>query len=173
MTSASRASAASTMGSMSRKVTIYLDASFVSACVTDRTDPKSVSRRDTSREWWDTQRTGHEIVISQEVIKELSNPDFSRREDALALIADLSLLDIDDEVTGVAEIFVKEVLMPAPVVGDAVHVAVCAVHGVQYLLSWIVRHLANPNKTAHLQAICRRLGLIPPQILTPDLLWEF
>ena len=161
------------MGSMPRTSTIYLDASFISACVTDRTDAKSVSRRDTSREWWDTQRTGHEIVISQEVIKELSNPDFSRREDALALIADLSLLDIDEEVTGVPEVFVKELLMPAPVIGDAVHVAVCAVHGVQSPLSWNVRHLANPNKTAHPQAVCRRLGLVPPRILTPNLLWEF
>jgi len=39
-------------------------------------------------------------------------------------------------------------------------------------MSWNVRHLANPNKTAHLRAVCRRLGLVPPQIVTPDLLWE-
>jgi predicted nucleic acid-binding protein len=151
---------------------VYLDASFVSACVTNRTDPGSVARRDTSREWWDTQRSAHDVFISQEVVREISDPDFVTRDDAIALVAGLPLLDIDDEVTGVAEALVRERVMPAPAVGDALHVAVCAVHDVEYLLSWNVRHLANPNKIAHLQVICRRLGLVPPRIITPDLLWE-
>jgi predicted nucleic acid-binding protein len=151
---------------------VYLDASFISACVTDRTDAKSLSHKDTSREWWESQHLRHELYISQEVIAELSSPAFGRRDESLALVADIPLLAIDDEVTGVAEVLVKEFLMPAPAVGDAIHVASCAVHGIQYLLSWNVRHLANPRKTAHLQAICRRLGLMPPQIITPDLLWE-
>ncbi len=151
---------------------VYLDASFVSACVTDRADAKSLARHQTSLEWWQTQRRLHEVYVSQEVVRELSSPEFARREQALALIADMPLLDISVEVAGVAEVFVREYLMPAPAVGDAVHVAVCAVHGIGFLLSWNVRHLANPNKTAHLQAICRRLGLLPPIIVTPDLLWE-
>ena len=62
--------------------------------------------------------------------------------------------------------------MPGPVFGDAVHVAVCCVQQVHYLLSWNVRHLANPNKLAHLQTICVRTGHTPPWIITPDLLWE-
>jgi hypothetical protein len=72
----------------------------------------------------------------------------------------------------VASVFVRERLFPVPAVGDALHVAVYAVHDVEYLLSWNVRHMANPNKTTQLQVICRRLGLVPPKILTPDLLWE-
>ena len=152
--------------------TVYLDASFVSACVTNRTDAKSVARRETSREWWETQRSVHELFLSQEGIEELSNPSFPQRDEAISLISGLPLLDINAEVRGVAEVLVGEYLMPAPAVGDAIHVAVCAVYGVQYLLSWNVRHLANPNKTKHLQAICRRLGLVPPQIITPDILWE-
>ena len=114
----------------------------------------------------------HDLYISQEVILELSSAAFTRRDDALALVADIPILEIDDEVVGAAQVLVRECVMPAPAVGDAVHVAVCAVHGMEYLLSWNVRHLANPNKTAHLQAVCRRLGLVPPQILTPDFLWE-
>lgn len=62
--------------------------------------------------------------------------------------------------------------MPAPVAGDAVHVAVACVHGLEYILSWNVRHLANPNKVAHLRAVCTRAGYAPPAIVTPDLLWE-
>ena len=39
-------------------------------------------------------------------------------------------------------------------------------------LTWNVRHLANPNKLEDLRTICLRVGMLPPQILTPDLLWE-
>ena len=40
------------------------------------------------------------------------------------------------------------------------------------MLTWNVWHLANRNKLEHLRTICRRAGCIPPQIVTPDLLWE-
>ena len=62
--------------------------------------------------------------------------------------------------------------MPGPVAGDAIHVAAAAVHGVEYMLSWNVRHLATPNKIEHLGRVCARAGLLAPRILTPDLLWE-
>jgi len=84
----------------------------------------------------------------------------------------LELLEITDEVIGVADILIREYAMPAPVAGDAMHVAVCAVYEMEYLLSWNVRHLANPNKAKHVRLICRRLGLVPPEIVTPDLFWE-
>ncbi len=35
-----------------------------------------------------------------------------------------------------------------------------------------VRHVANPNKMEHLRRVCARLGLLPPQIFTPEFLWE-
>lgn len=91
---------------------------------------------------------------------------------ALQWIADVPLLDVDDAVRALAELLVRERVMPAPVAGDAVHVAVACVHAVEYILSWNVRHLANPNKVAHLRAVCIRAGYHPPAILTPDLLWE-
>ena len=63
--------------------------------------------------------------------------------------------------------------MPQSVAGDAIHVAVATVYGMDYMLTWNVRHLANVNKTEHLTVICRRVGYVPPRILTPDLLWEY
>lgn len=40
-----------------------------------------------------------------------------------------------------------------------------------YLLTWNVRHLANPNKVEHITVINRRLGLFSPVIISPDGLW--
>lgn len=152
---------------------IYLDTSFVSACVTTRKDPTSTYRKETSNAWLATQFELHKVHISPEVVDELSDPAFAARDAALRMVEHLPLLQITDQVIGVAEVFVRENLMLAPAAaGDAVHVAVCTVHAIEYLLSWNVRHLANPNKIRHLQVICRRLGLIPPSIMTPETLWE-
>jgi hypothetical protein len=151
---------------------VYLETSFISACVTNRTDAASVYRRQTSREWWQTQSSRHELFISAEVLAELSAPTYPASPEALEWANNLPLLDIDPEVRGFAEILVRERVMPSPVAGDALHVAAACVHAMDYLLSWNVRHLANPNKLTHLLTICIRAGFLPPRIITPDLLWE-
>ncbi len=152
--------------------TVYLETSYVSACVTDRTDAGSLYRREASLDWWNTQAPRHSLYVSAEVLAELSVPSYTKSQEALAFIRRVPLLEISEEVRGLAQILVNEKVMPEPVAGDAVHVAVTCVANVEYLLTWNVRHLANPNKVVHLQAICLRLGLVPPRILTPDMLWE-
>ena len=151
---------------------VYLETSFISACVTDRTDPGSVHRRNVSREWWETQARRHVLFVSAEVIDELSQPGYRRSLEALSMIREIPFLPITDWTLKLAALFVREKVMPSPVAGDAVHVAVAAAHGVDYLVSWNVRHLANIRKMAHLREICRRKGVVSPLIVTPDLLWE-
>jgi hypothetical protein len=151
---------------------VYLETSFVSACVTARTDPGSVHRRQVSLEWWATQRRRHALQVSDEVVTELAQPRYPQRDDALSFIQGIEVLAVTPEVTGLAKIFVAQRVMPAPLAGDAIHVAAATLYGSDYLLSWNVRHLANPNKVRHLATICLRMGVVPPQIVTPDFLWE-
>lgn len=67
----------------------------------------------------------------------------------------LEALDFTEEVALLADMLVRERVMPNPAVeGDALHVAFCVVHGIEYLLTWNQRHLANPNKRTHLAVIC-------------------
>lgn len=152
---------------------VYVETSFFSACVSTRTSPKSIGWRETSNEWWHTQAPRHELYVSDEVVAELSDPDFSQGPAALAMLRGLRLLELGPEVRGLAEILVREKLMPRPAVaGDAIHIAAATVHGMDYVLTWNVQHLANPNKRTHFTTACLRLGLMPPQIVTPDLLVE-
>ncbi len=152
---------------------VYLETSFFSAYVTTRKTPQSIAWRDTSNEWWITQTPRHQLYLSDEVVTELSDPDFVQSANALAMLRGLQLLELTSEVRGLAELLVREKVMPKPSMsGDAMHVAVATVHRMDYILTWNVRHLANPNKRTHFAMLCLRLGLIPPQIVTPDLLME-
>ncbi|NLX20642.1 MAG: type II toxin-antitoxin system VapC family toxin [Phycisphaerae bacterium] len=151
---------------------VYLETSFFSACVSDRTDAASVYRREQSRQWWARQRERHQLLISPEVLTELSNPVFPLADLAMKMTVEIEILPLTQEVRGVAKILVGEKVMPGPEEsGDAVHVAAAIVHRVEYVLSWNVRHLANMNKLEHLRIICQRLGYMPPMITTPEVVW--
>jgi hypothetical protein len=151
---------------------VYLETSFFSACVSDRTDVASIFRKQESQRWWALQMTAHAISISAEVVRELSDPRYPQRDPALAMTVSLNLLPINSDVTGLARILVRERVMPGPEgSGDAIHVAYATVYSTEYLLTWNVKHLANMNKVKHLQEVCRRIGYVPPTIITPNLLW--
>jgi hypothetical protein len=92
------------------------------------------------------------------VFRELSSPDFQNRDRALAMLADLPALELSPEVAALAQLLVNERVMPGPAVaGDAVHVATATIHKMDFLLTWNVTHLANPNKRTHFAVICMRL----------------
>jgi hypothetical protein len=151
---------------------VYLETSFVSACVSDRKDPGSIHRRERSLEWWAFQAQRHDLFTSSEVMLELSSPRLRRRRAALEFIHDFPTLTVNQDAVNLAEILIKERVMPGPIAGDAIHVAVSAVAAIEYILSWNVRHLANQNKTVHLGRICARHGFAAPRIVTPEMFWE-
>lgn len=75
----------------------------------------------------------HELLISAEVIRELSDPRFSESADALGWVRGLPLLALTEDVLGLAALLVRERVLPAPVLGgDAVHVAVATVHAIPF-----------------------------------------
>ena len=76
-----------------------------------------------------------------------------------------------DDVVNVARRYVAERLVPADPQGDALHLAAACVYEFDFLLTWNIRHLANPNKLTHLTVINRRLGLLTPQVVSPEMLW--
>ena len=150
---------------------VYVETTIPSAHASTRTDPGSIYRREKTREWWTAQLSAYESSISDAVVLELGQGDWPGKLEALRLVQSLPRLEIDEEVLAVARRYVAEALVPADVGGDALHLAVACVHEVDFLLTWNIRHPANPNKLGHLTVINRRLGLLTPQIVTPETLW--
>jgi len=94
----------------------------------------------------------------------------TRRLQALEGIAELL---IDEEVTSFAERLIAEGGIPGMAKADALHVAVAAVHGVDYLLTWNCRHIDNATRKPIIRAICVSAGYFYPEICTPmELLTE-
>jgi len=150
---------------------VYIETTVPSAHVTTRTDPGSQHRRQSTREWWGQQLRLYEVWSSDTTIAELREGDWPGQDQALSLVAGLPRLATSDEVVAVAHRYIRERVVPAELNGDAMHLAFACVHEMEFLLTWNIRHLANPNKLQHLIVINRRLGLLTPQIVTPEMLW--
>lgn len=65
-----------------------------------------------------------------------------------------------------------EVPLPPKAHVDALHIAIVAVNGVDYLLTWNCAHIANATLRLPIEGICRSLGFKAPIITTPQELLE-
>ena len=151
--------------------TVYIETTIPSAYVTERSDPGSRHRKAVTRDWWERQLDMYESWTSDAVLLELEQGNWPGKSNAVQLVESIKRLDIDEEVIAVARRYVEEQLVPRDIAGDAVHLAVACVYEMGFLLTWNIRHLANPNKLDHLTVINRKLGLLVPQIVTPEALW--
>jgi predicted nucleic acid-binding protein len=121
-----------------------------------------------TRDWWDANRTEFELVVSQLVVRECSAGDPDAAAARLALIADLPLVAVTDAATALAARLSAEVPFPSRAAADALHIAVAAVHGVEFLLTWNCRHIANAVIRLRVEFVCRNAGYHVPVICTPE-----
>jgi hypothetical protein len=150
---------------------VYVETTIPSAYVSTRTDATSVHRRELTRAWWADQGPRYDVSTSEAVVLELAQGNWPGKAVALELVEPLQRVAVTEEAANVARRYVQERLVPANLQGDALHLAMACVHEFDFLLTWNIRHLANPNKMAHLTVINRGLGLLTPQVVTPEMLW--
>ncbi len=62
---------------------------------------------------------------------------------------------------------IQEGGLPAKALDDALHIALSAVHGMDYLLTWNCRHIDNAEKKPIIRIICQVHGFTCPEIATP------
>jgi hypothetical protein len=161
------------MGSSSvRGNTVYVETTVFSAFVSEREDAASIYRRDMTQQWWGLQAQFYELRTTEAVLSELRAGNYPRQQEAVEMAEALEPIQVTDEALSVAELYIRHHLMPESITGDALHLAVASLSEVDFLLTWNIRHLANPNKLEHLEIINRRLGLLTPLIVTPETLWK-
>ena len=59
-------------------------------------------------------------------------------------------------------------LVPSKAASDAVHIAVASVHGMDFLVTWNIKHIGNAHIRARLQVVVGGFGATLPVICTPE-----
>ena len=155
------------------KLTVYVETSVFSYLTAWRS-PQLVmaANQEATRDWWDSRRPKFDVFVSAIVVQEAAagDPDAAMRR--LNEIDDLPELDVSVEVEQLADQLLNGAALPEKAKADALHIAVAAVHGMDFLLTWNCRHIANAAMRSVIEAICRRAGYEPPVICTPLELME-
>jgi hypothetical protein len=118
--------------------------------------------------WWDHARWHYDLYTSEIVVAESAEGDAMAAERRLAILRDIPELPVDKEVEVLAAKLVDAGGFPATAAVDALHVAVAAVHSVDFLLTWNCRHINNADTKPLIRSICALAGHTCPEICTPQ-----
>lgn len=121
-----------------------------------------------TREWWDRRRGDFPIYISQFVLDEVSAGDPAAARERLKILQPLPMLDITPGVAELASGILISGTIPRKAATDAAHIAIAAVHGMDFLITWNCVHIANAVILKSLASICREHGCECPVVCTPE-----
>jgi len=149
--------------------TVYIETSVISY-LTARPSAGLVTaaHQQITREWWDNCRSRFETFISPVVLDEASRGDPAAAALRLAVVKGWAILEVTDAALVLVDALVNEGALPASAMDDAVHVAIAAVHNVDYLVTWNCRHIDNAETKPLIRSVCLVHGYTCPEICTPE-----
>jgi hypothetical protein len=147
---------------------VYIETSVISYLTAwPSRDLLIAAAQEATRIWWDNRRSQYQLFASRLVVNEAGrgDPDAARRRQEM--LKGIPHLIITDEAAALANQLIDQGAVPREVADDATHVAVAAVHEMDYLLTWNFRHLDNAERKPQIRSICTILGYTCPEICTP------
>jgi predicted nucleic acid-binding protein len=149
------------------KPRLYIETSIISYLTAlPSRDLVRAAHQQVTHEWW-ALRAQFELYISEFVIDEVSAGDRVAAAKRLAALRSATLLNTTPGAVSLARDLVGRGDLPKSAIVDAFHIAIAAVHGMDYLLSWNCKHIANAAMRGRIEATCRSHGVEPPTICTP------
>jgi hypothetical protein len=124
-----------------------------------------------TKEWW-SRRERFELYVSEAVLNEAADGDPTAAAERLVALQGVTVLEAGEEAGDLAQRLLGDRALPAKAAVDAVHIAIAAVNGMKYLLTWNCKHIANAVTRDTIAESCRRAGWTAPTICTPEELDE-
>jgi len=155
------------------KPKVYIETTVISYLTAwTARDVVAAGHQQITRDWWQNAADRFELVASELVVNEARAGDPEAARSRLATLDSVTLLDITEEALELAQHLLKSGAIPEKAAEDAVHIAIAVTNGVEYLVTWNCRHIANATMRSHIDTVCRRAGFEPSIICTPDELLE-
>ncbi|WP_299696753.1 type II toxin-antitoxin system VapC family toxin [Hydrocarboniphaga sp.] len=149
-------------------VSVYIETSITSYLTSRPSrDVVIAARQAITSEWWHNQRPKYEAYISALVDEEISEGDATAaalRQQAVAGIPSVATTPAAIEL---AQRLLATKAVPANSVEDALHIAIAATQGAEFLLTWNFKHINNAETRAALPVLSRPLATFAPSCVLP------
>jgi len=155
------------------KPTVYLETTVIGYLAMRGSNLLHVAaNQQMTRDWWDNHRGRYDVFVSRFVIGECSRGDPAAARERMACLEGIPLLQVPDDTILLAESLLAALRLPRRAANDATHISIAAVNGIEYLLTWNCRHIANASFRPGIERVCREMRYEPPVICTPQELME-
>ena len=110
-----------------------------------------------------------EFYTSAVTEEEIGRAPTALREKLLSALRSIQpqLLSINAEARGLAQLYLREAILPPKFSDDALHVAVAVCHRMDVIVTWNMKHLANMRRAERINQVNLRCGLPSIRIHTP------
>jgi hypothetical protein len=151
---------------------VYIETTIISyLTATPSRDVVLTAHQQLTSDWWQ-RRDRFDLFISEAVLQEAAGGDPNAAARRVAALQGISVLALTAPVASLARSLVAGHAVAAKAALDAVHIAVAAVNGMDFLVTWNCTHIANAATRATIERVCRAAGFVPPVICTPEELME-
>jgi hypothetical protein len=151
------------------KSKVYIETSVVSY-YTGRgsRDVVIAGRQQSTQDFWP--RLVDEMLpfVSALVVKEASGGNPAVAQKRLDAIRDFAVLGTTPEAERLAQALVDAQSIPAECPEDALHIAVAAIAGMDFIVTWNFSHINNPFTKMMIRHAVETAGYQCPEIVSPD-----
>jgi len=150
------------------KKRVYVESSVISYLTArPAKDDRNKTRQQQTARWWE-RRHEWDCVVSPPVLAEIARGDPGAATRRLEKALTLAEVPVPPEAFLLSSLLIAHELVPESVRPDAMHLAMAAIHGAYYLLTWNQKHLDNLVLRSRIEDLIREQGWEPAMVLTPD-----
>ena len=155
------------------KELVYIETTIVSYLTSRPSrDVVIAAHQELTRQWWESRSSAFNLLVSELVREESARGDPEAASKRLGIVDRIPILKISDAAVELSGQIVFAGLVPLESTADALHIAIAAVNGVDYILTWNCKHLANATLRYRIEEMVESTGFACPIICTPEELME-
>lgn len=154
--------------------TVYIETSILGYLTARSTENLILAANiKVTQDWWSKRRRDFDLYISFIVLDESAQGDPEIAAKRLEILQSIQLLEPTETAEKLTLQFLAKSNLPSKAANDAAHIALATVHGIDYLLTWNCKHIANVQIQKKLAQVCLEFGYELPRICTPYELMGF
>ena len=151
------------------KKTVYIESSVISYLTARPSrDLVVAAYQQITKDWWGSELSKYHCFISDFVVEEISRGDKTAAADRIEACKPFQKLALNPTVLDLVKEYKNILGVPKKAYLDLYHLAISVGNGMDYVLSWNFKHIANAFIRERLYLINGSLSLRTPTICTPE-----
>ncbi len=148
---------------------IYIESSIISYLTARASrDVIVAARQAITVDWWEKQRHRYDVYISALVEQEIAGGDDEAATQRMIAVNGIASMAITKEAQALAETLLQAKAIPASSVEDALHIAIAATQGADFLLTWNFKQINNAETKSLIAKAVESAGYVCPVLCSPE-----